>query len=256
MSSDYKAFCEDLWRRWRDEGFCPSFTNPEFDKDYLPEPYLTFGDDNPDLCYLTTNPGGIMGFQNREAITSGKSIIDPKDSYHNISLRLSEYYKKQLKGASQLRIRRFSELSGLLSCQGFTQLECFPFHSQCLPRKDLLIRQSKENYWYKEYLNHLYGYMNTKNIIALSAVSSRSEINIHSIENNRWLSFLSGIMGFDLSKAYMIGLTSKLNMATSAFIYSRSRDNIKGFILMMGGNHMPHSRSLSIIAKQIKESYS
>lgn len=105
INKDYIAFCNHILSDWKENELSLQ-DNYGFDLDALPEPYLTFGKGNNQMCFLTTNPGGVMNFQRR------KNHYSPtEEPYTDLSIRLGQHYEKVLNGAAKIRIENMYEIS-------------------------------------------------------------------------------------------------------------------------------------------------
>ena len=99
------------------------------------------------------------------------------------------------------------------------------------------------------YLQHLKGFLKNKNVFILSAVSSQKKIGGDSISKNSWLTFQSNLINFDGETPSFLPLTEKNGKATSCLLYEKKNSWYKGFILMMGGNHLPSDGALEKIGQ-------
>ena len=123
-----------------------------------------------------------------------------------------------------------------------------PIFSANLPEKDRLVRHFKKENWLHIYASHLKNVMKDANVVALSAVGSSAPISKSSISKRPWLRWQADLIGLSLENAKSLDLTKKGEKVTSKFIYSANGKTISGFVLMMGGNHLPQSHYLADIA--------
>lgn len=217
----------------------------EFQIDYLPEPYLKFGECSNPLYVFTTNPGLGMPEQHRKNILGGKSIASPNDPYSTISKVMGNYYLQHLKGAARNRIEAMIKLSNHSGFDGVIQIEACPFHSKSLPKKDSLLEHLSNDPALNGYEQCLKSVFFEKTVIAVSAIGTQATISIDSIKNRRWLNWQAGLIRLKTCDSKILPIITKGEKDTSAFIYSRSEKSVSGFILMMGGNHLPKLESMS-----------
>jgi hypothetical protein len=133
----YFNYCEKMWSKWVSSDFSHSgLRGTTFQMDHCPEPYLSFSSYAPgQLHFLTTNPGAGMPHQHFEQIHQGKSVVLTNDSYSENAKRLTDFYSTQLRGNARVRVEAMRRLATLYDTQGFTQVECIPFHSRNLPKR-------------------------------------------------------------------------------------------------------------------------
>ena len=91
---------------------------------------------------LTTNPGATLPFQRRAEILAGQSVVGPHVPYAAAASAFASYYARELTGPARRRLRAVQQLAALASYEGVLQVECVPFHSPDLPRKDMLLRDT------------------------------------------------------------------------------------------------------------------
>ena len=121
--------------------------------DHCPEPYLFFASNAPgQLHFLTTNPGAGMPHQHFEHIQQGRSVVVKNASYSENAKRLADLYSTQLRGNARVRVEAMRRLATRYDRQGFTQVECIPFHSRTLPHKKAVIQSCKEDRDLRDYL--------------------------------------------------------------------------------------------------------
>ena len=246
-------YCEKLHKEWiSDQLIVSEKTNKEFQMDYMPEPYLDFSKKDNPLYILTTNPGAGMLEQYRKNIIIEDSIITKNDSYQDTSKTFANFYVNNLTGAAKRRIDGFKSLANNSGFDGFIQIESYPFHSRNLPNKTKFLKEFKEDNIFVEYSQLLKNTQKDKNVIVLSAVGTKSEISNQSISSNEWLQWQANLMGLNTSNLKKKELLLKDGKVTSMFLYEKDNNLTKGFILMMGGNHLPNEDVLNLIVEVLK----
>ena len=245
---NFKETCENLYQDWKAGKLEDNKDlNKIFQMDYLPEPYLTYATGEAVLYFLTTNPGAGLPFQHHAQHSEDSS-------YEQLSQELFHIYREKLNGQTAgRRIEGIEYIKKQSGFNGLTQVESCPFHSKTLPNKNSLPTLFNEVPILAEYTMALKEELKNKTVIALSATSTQSNIALSSIKDNVWLNWQADLMGFNFSTAAIKPLAQKDNRITSAFLYSRVNSNIKGFILVMGGNNIPKTEHLNTIAKVIRE---
>ena len=88
---NYFEFCDTLLSNWKENKITLE-DNYGFDLNAMPEPYLTFGNGDSKVCFLTTNPGQVLDFQKRNSNFSTNG-----ESYTNLSKRLAKLYANQVR---------------------------------------------------------------------------------------------------------------------------------------------------------------
>lgn len=253
MNKKYKKHCNEMNKKWMNEHLdVTDKTKNDFQMDYLPEPYLNFNAGENPLYVLTTNPGNGMDDQSRDVILKDKSKIGicKDDKYEEIAEKLAKFYLEDLEGAAKRRIDGFLEISKNANFNGVIQLESYPFHSKTFPKKDNFLGDSKEDELFKEYTNLLKETLVDKTVIVLSAVGTQKSLSKKSIDTD-WLIWQADIMGLDLKNLKEKVLVEKEKKVTSIFIYQKTNNITKGFILMMGGNNLPNHDALVKIVNLI-----
>lgn len=220
--------------------------------DHCPEPYLFFSRHAPEpFHFLTTNPGAGMLHQHFEQINQGKSVVVKNDSYYENAKRLADFYSTQLRGNARARIEAMKKLATLYGTQGFTQVECIPYHSKNLPQKSAVIQLCKEETDLYDYTTLLKRYLSDKIVLAVSAVGSTKEITCTEDYFSEWLRWQSEIMGFSFDEAckYDIVHHKTTGRVTGALLLSQRKNASKGFFLMMGTNSLPGPEGVEKIVK-------
>ena len=254
MNSDFRDYCEKLWYQWIQGTIeYSTFVRSKFQVAYLPEPYLQFGECSNPLYVLTTNPGQGMSVQHQKHILEGKSIVSPNDRYSTIAKVMGNYYQQHLKGVARNRIEAMIELSKKSGFDGVIQIEACPFHSKSLPKKETLLKNLSDDPVLNDYNRLLKHVLFDKTVIAVSAVGTKAPISTGSITNRRWLNWQADLIGLKICDAEMLPIIIKDEKTTSAFIYSRSKKSVSGFVLMMGGNHLPKLESMSPVIEVLDQ---
>ena len=191
-----------------------------------------------------------MPHQHRRLILEGQSIVEPHDSYAINAKRLADFYATTLKGNARVRVEAMKRLSTLLGSQGFTQLECIPFHSKDLLHKKDVLNLCTENEELNRYIALLTDYLADKDVMAVSAVSTRKEIACEEGTFSEWLLWQMRIMGFSFAQAekHDIVLHGGTHRVTGALLLNRSNNALKAFFLMMGTNSLPGAEGILKIA--------
>ena len=249
----YFNYCEKMWSEWVSSDFHHSgLMGTTFQMDHCPEPYLFFpGYASGQLHFLTTNPGAGMPHQHFEQIYQGKPVVLKNDSYSENAKKLADFYSTQLRGNARVRVEAMRRLATLYDAQGFTQVECIPFHSRNLPQKNAVIQLCKEDTDLGDYIKLLKEYLLDKTVLAVSAVGSSKEIACSKDYFSEWLRWQSEIMGFsfDTANKYDIVCHKTTGRVTGALLLSQRMNASKGFFLMMGTNSLPSPEGVEQIAK-------
>ena len=253
MATGFEEYCDQLWQDWINDNLQVDLKlASRFQMDHMPEPYLLFGDGERHLCVLTTNPGIGMEHQTRQAIRANRSCVEPLDNYHDAAVKLAQFYSGHLRGQAKTRIDKLVSLAEQIGNTGVLQFESCPYHSAKLPEKRSLPDRFEQDSVMQDYTHLLENRLRNETCVALSAVGSNKPISQKTITENVWLSWQAGVMAFEPDTADIIPLSRKGDKVTSAFIYSRMNGLVKGFILMMGGNHLPGQDHLSDIARVLR----
>jgi hypothetical protein len=253
MHSQFRRFCERLWKDWlRGELQVSANVESRFQTDHLPEPYLRFGTARKPLCILTTNPGAGMPHQHRKKILSGTSVVDPSKTYLAAAIKMARFYTAELSGQAGTRLRGLMHLAQCGGHDGFLQYESCPFHSKSLPNKRKFPQLMETDPLLRDYVSLLREALRDVSVVTLSAVSSKGTISPSSISTSPWLSWQANLMDLALDRAKVLPLSKKQSRVTLALIYSRSRGNVKAILLMMGGNHLPAAEHRVAAAKVLR----
>ncbi len=253
LATDYESFCEELWRSWLDETLELSpFLRAEFDVGSAPEPWLPFDAGAVPLVALTTNPGASMPHQHRDAIRSGRSVIDRASSYLMAAEALARFYATVLSGPARWRIRSLARLAALAGYEGVLQVESCPFHSARLPNKRALVRANKGDGVLGTYVGHLQHFLAGRPVVTVSAVSSRTPLSPDRFRLSEWLAWQATLMGLEPHRAAFVPLVTKGDATTAAALVSSVRGAPKALVLMMGGNHLPAEAGLGTLANALR----
>ena len=244
MDKEYIEFTEELHKKWIDDTLeLDEKVKKDFQVDYLPEPYLDFDCGTNPLYILTTNPGGGMQMQKRDVIVSNdsESGIVKDDKYSEVAKKLANFYIDILKGsAAGRRIDKMLELASQSNFDGVFQVESYPFHSATLPNKKQFLKIMKNDSFFIEYTDLLQKLLSNKTTIVISATGTQKSISINNIRNNVWLKWQSEIIGIEyIDNLTLIPLVTKADKITSAFLYEKQNNIVKGFVLAMGSNNLP-----------------
>ena len=248
----YFDYCEKMWRRWINaEADYSALLHKIFQIDHCPEPYLYFYSDSiQPLHFLTTNPGAGMPHQNIHNILQNDSVVAKNQSYYDNAKKLADFYSTSLTGNARVRVEAMKRLSSLYSSQGFTQVECIPFHSKNLPNKRQVIQYCRQDKELNQYISLLKDYLDDKDVIAVSAVGSANEIICREAYFSEWLVWQAEIMGFSFRSAekHDIILHKQTGRVTGALLLSHKGHAKKAFFLMMGSNSLPGPEGVRKIA--------
>lgn len=225
---NYVEFCDTLLSNWKENKITLE-DNYGFDLNALPEPYLTFGNGDSNVCFLTTNPGQVQDFQKRNS-----NFSTDGESYANLSKRLAKRY------ANQVRIKKMHEASNKLfpSSNGFTQFEISPFHSAKFPTKNKFAKYilNAENNLHTEYIDKLTSMLRKKNCISIQAGKPLLER-----QDQPWLILVSKILGVKIEewKLIVFGYSEK-GAATTGVWYYKKNNFFKLITFLDGHNDLPN----------------
>ena len=249
----YIEFCETLWSDWRAGRLrLQPGVSDRFQLDYMPEPYLRFGDGTKPFYVLFTNPGLGMPHQCRDVVIAGKSCIRAQMSYQEVSLALAEFYLEHLPpGHARANNDAMCHIRELLGADCVIQLESLPFHSRALPRKDGIPQVVTRTEVLRQYAFVLAEAMKDVSVVALSAVSSSQSISRSSVVDSRWLSWQASLLGVSPAGLTLVPLVQKSGKITSAFLYQKVAYCTRGFVLTMGGNTLPGIQGRELLARTL-----
>jgi len=253
MSTGFKEYSEAMWSAWL-HGWRPSAhqkTAEIFDLEAMPEPYLLFGNQENPLTVLTTNPGQTMERQKYTSISSGEGLVKPGGSYEKAAGVLGNYYKNNLTGQAKRRIDAQIDLAHEAGYSGVMQVECLPWHSKSLPDKGRIVNISREDPDLADYSSEVCGFLESRPVVALSAVSSKFDLREINLNHYAWINRLIELLSFDERGFRLVPLTEKNGKVTSALFKDVHAETSKSILLVMGGNHFPSKDNRSELAKNI-----
>ncbi len=240
---EYFVLAEKMWQDWKQGALEPlpnSFVSKTFNLNYLPEPYLKYGTGERAMYFLSTNPGALNPWQERNAIISGKSPnVNPNLKYDEISQNLANFYSSpKFSKKSRSRIDKQIAIQNEMGLDYMITYECFPLHSAALPKKQVLINKLDD--FLSIYTKSLKKHIKGKSIIYVSAIGTRESISKKSIKNNSWLLWVMGLIDMDFDNAKIFPLTNKKDKITSALLLEKKTNGVyKGITLMQGSNNIP-----------------
>jgi len=250
-----ETFTEQLWRSWLDGKLSLSDALAErFDLDAAPEPYLCFEAGERPLVALTTNPGGTLPFQRREAVLSNTDVLRQTMTYQEVSRVLGQHYRQllQRKPAGR-RIESLLHLASLRSATGVVQVEVCPFHSSSLPKKDTLVSELINDELTKQYLAHVRENLRDRPVVIVSAISSRKTLSAD-LTLSPWLAWKADVAGLPVDKAVrFVSLVTKQDKVTCAALLSPRGAVPKALVLMMGSNQLPGAEGLKRLSEHFGE---
>ena len=246
--SDYLGFCDDLYRRWYDDhGVVPD--GFRFQKEYAPEPYLTFGDEpfpidgSPALIFLTTNPGRGASLQKKDE----PKTLATNDSYASVQKALADRY--QIKGCVSVpaatRIKRMHEIAKelrqrkLVTNTGFVQCEVVPFHSETLPGKPKLARllqATTAGNDLHDYLERLSILLKRSHVVALDATG---RLDDQDALWKDWIGMKARLFDFEHAKAGVPPYEKKSENENPSIRFYGYRENglVRAYNLTDAGNN-------------------
>jgi len=246
MSNDYIQFCDTLLFDWSKKSIILE-DGYGFDLSGLPEPYLKFGKKGSNVCFLTTNPGGVMNFQKREYEFSKAGEL-----YSDLSVRLAKYYKDNLTGAAKTRILKMKELSTALvpESDGFVQFEISPFHSTNFPvnKKEKFSKNilNGENSIHADYTSLLTSSLKHKSCICIQAGYPKLE----RLDQN-WLSLISKILSVKKEDWKLVEFKFSKGVATTGVFYYKEDNFFKAILFNSSGNNIPKIDSMTKLLENL-----
>jgi hypothetical protein len=178
LSNQFTDFCELLWASWLSGtlNLRPALAH-RFDISAAPEPYLSFDAGSWPLIALTTNPGGMLPFQQRQAILTDASPVSGAMNYATAAVALADHYRKILqRQPAGRRIESVLRLASLVSADGVLQVEACPFHSRALPNKSALLVDLQHDPLLSEYIRHLRAFLVARPVVIVSAASAQASL--------------------------------------------------------------------------------
>jgi hypothetical protein len=217
-----------------------TFVKSHFDLDAAPEPYIDYNAGRNPLVVLLTNPGRTKPCQTRKAIRAGNGPLSGSMQYQRGAKSLGDYYQQpgNLKATPRRRIENLLSLSKAAGFDGVMAVECCPFHSPSLPKKDQLLREFCNDQLLRSYAHLLEKYLRSRCVLIVSAVSTRSSLASTS-KLSDWLQWQTQRAGIDPRRSRFEKLVVKARKVTAAALVHKSDGAIKVLVRMMGGNHLP-----------------
>ena len=265
---NYVEFCDTLLSNWKENKITLE-DNYGFDLNALPEPYLTFGNGDSKVCFLTTNPGQVADFQKRNS-----NFSTDGESYANLSKRLAKRYENELQGGTAgRRIKHMYKTSNMLfsNNNGFTQFEISPFHSKDwkihIKRKFAKNVLKEENNLHTQYIHKLTSILGDKNCICIqggapllnrkdNSIDNLTEKELLNFNGNAiWRRLISKILGVKIEdwKLIVFGYGPSGIASQGAWYYKK--DNVfKVILFTVGGNKMPKPEKMSKLFEILKSS--
>ncbi|MFG0252770.1 MAG: hypothetical protein ACF8NJ_07860 [Phycisphaerales bacterium JB038] len=219
-----------------------------FDLAAMPEPYLDFEAGDRPLVVLTTNPGGPMAHQLRSAYQAGRGPVKLGMTYREAARALAIHYIDVLVGtAAGRRIEALRDLAAEGGFDGVLQVECIPWHSRDLPNKSRLLGLISREQWLRKYLAQLKDLVRSAPAMAVSAVSSRIDLEDPTAPLSPWLSWQLSVLGIERAAARIVPLVRKGSRVTGVALVQRVEGANKALVLMMGSNNLPGSEGRAIL---------
>lgn len=246
---------ESLWRDWLD-GRVPPLAPPVaslFDLDAMPEPWLDLEAGAKPLVVLTTNPGGTMDHQRRSSILRGDGPAQADMSYARAAQVLAAHYRDVLAGTSAgRRIRSLLAVAHEAGYDGVLQAECIPWHSADLPNKARLLGLLPREPHLVAYLHDLRSFLGPRPVLAVSAVSSRVDLEDREAPLSPWLEWQADLLGIDPRRAERHPLVQKGARVTATALVDRSSAAPKALVLMMGSNNLPGAEGTGRLVEALR----
>lgn len=243
---DYIEFCENLFSNWKDNKIDLQ-DNYGFDLNALPEPYLTFGEVESQVCFLTTNPGGVMDFQKRT-----NNFSTTGESYADLSKRLGKHYEEVLNGAAKTRIENMYEIAKTIDSKskGFIQVEISPFHSRNFPDKEKFSKDilKKDQSFHAQYVDALSSFLSNKNCICIQS----GYPNLDRLDKN-WITLISKIVNIRKTDWDLIEFKVKNGRATTGAFIHKNEDSFKVILFNSASNSCPKINSMTELFEKIKQ---
>ena len=255
MNDDpYLRFCEQLWRTWLDRTIqLPRALHRTFNLEAAPEPYIPFRAGLRPLVALTTNPGWVMGHQERAAVEVGRGPLTTTMNYATAAKALGEFYLTDLPAPAARRVAALESLSAQLGFDGVLEVESCPFHSASLPNKSALLRVIEQGGLLGAYAELLRDFLRLRTVVVVSAVSTRHAMP-DQLKLTAWARWQAQLAGLELNHAAFLALPNGEDKVTAGALISRSAKATKVMVLMMGGNHLPGAKGLRSLADRIRKS--
>jgi hypothetical protein len=132
------------------------------------------------------------------------------------------------------------------------QFESLPFHSSVLPNKTRIRELIRTAPLVAQYESALRQAVASISVVTLSAITSSSSISAESIWSRPWLMWQADLLGIDRNNVREAPpLATKGGKVTSAFVYARFGEHVRGLVLTMGGNTFPGRPGCETIARTL-----
>ncbi|MBI5942279.1 MAG: hypothetical protein HY859_17865 [Caulobacterales bacterium] len=143
----YLDLCERLYRDWLAGRSSPGAVAARlFTLEHAPEPYLIFGEGEPGLVFVSTNPGAGMPFQQRPDVEPD-SLFHGAGTYGEAARRLGAFYaapNAPIAPSARANIAAMRRIGALMGAQTVMQVEAVPWHSPSLPDKRAAISRLRQ----------------------------------------------------------------------------------------------------------------
>lgn len=233
-ATSYYGFCEDVFEKWlHDSSFLSGFRK-DFDVDYLPEPYLAYGEGQKKLFVLNNNPGHVL--ENQVQARSTIQSQYPGRTYAEVARGMAGYYssdefEKSEPNAAR-RNRKIFQFAVRMGYDRIEVVETFFLHSASFDKKRFL-KVYRDRKIVSEYIRHLKAYLEDKDVLVISSASCP----ITKDRLSEWVGFQCDIIGMDIKKAKFTPMKRNEagNVSTAILCHDR-----KFMTLMCGYNNMPN----------------
>jgi hypothetical protein len=245
IAGKYFEFCENLHINW-DLNKLNLGDNFGFDLNALPEPYLNFGSNGNDICFLTTNPGGVMDFQKKPS-----DFFKNGEKYPELSRRLAKHYENTLQGPAKTRIQAMYKISNMIrpNSNGFMQFEISPFHSSSFPNKEKFANfvLTGETNFHSEYVDLLTEQLKDSNCICIqSGLPDLKRLN------KMWLQLIGKILSVDKNSWETIYFKHKDERPTTGAFYNKNKNTFKAILFNSGSNSIPNVDSMNELINRLR----
>lgn len=246
--TNYRKFCERIWRDWLGDTVQVSeYVQRTFELTAAPEPYIWLKPGKDALVALFTNPGKVLPHQKRDSILERNSFLKSSWPYESVATALGEFYLKNVRNDAKRRNEALLELANAAGYDGVQYVECCPFHSGKFPKKRQFIEKLPMDRLLAGYVEQLGAFLRSKPVIVLSAVSTQRSLT-HKLTLSPWLEWQAGLIGLHQSEARFVPLLRKSDKTTAAAFISRVHGKPKVLVLTMGGNRFPGKAGLDKLA--------
>jgi hypothetical protein len=229
----YQAACQAIYESWLREDQDPVLAE-HFDTEYLPEPYLDFGDVDGDIClFLTTNPGGGMNTQLHDGISQLASGTLPQ-KYAPLSKIMADFYETsgELKGAPLANIRAMRGIADALGFSRVLQVEMIPWHSATLPKKSKVLQDLKDHPNFQAYAATLRALIDSATVVLSWSGGTPDKRGGDGVE------FKSAALRLNLDAANMFEIT-RTTKPSQALFWSKQNEKIRGLFVNRAAANLP-----------------